>query len=50
MEPEKTYSLKKYLLVSFAVALALTCATYFLSLTLGRFQSILLPDSGASWY
>ena len=50
MEPEKTYSLKKSLLVSFAVALALTCATYFLSLTLGRFQSILLPDSGASWY
>ena len=50
MEPEKTYSLKKSLLVSFAVALALTCATYFLSFTLGRFQSILLPDSGASWY
>jgi len=50
MEHEETYSLKKSLLVSFAVALALTCATYFLSLTLGRFQSILLPDAGASWY
>ena len=50
MEPEKTYSLKKSLLVSFAVAFALICATYFLSLTLSRFQSILLPDSGASWY
>lgn len=50
MEQEKTYSLKKSLLVSLAAALLLTILTYLLSHTLGRFQSTLLPDAGAAWY
>lgn len=50
MDSGKTYSLKKALTYSFAIAFAFTLLTYFLSMTLGRFQASLLPDQGAAWY
>lgn len=50
MDSTKTYSLKKTLVISLLVSFGFIAATYFLSLTLGRFQSILLPDMGADWY
>lgn len=50
METTKTYSLKKALALSIAVSFAFVVLSYFLSLTLGRFQSTLLPDTGADWY
>ncbi len=50
MNGTKTYSLKKSLFISLIVSLVFVILTYFLSLTLGRFQSILLPDTGAAWY
>jgi len=50
MATEKSYSLKKAIAYALIVSLGFTLLTYFLSLTLGRFQSTLLPDAGASWY
>jgi hypothetical protein len=50
MDTAKTYSLKKSLIISLVVSLVFVVLTYVLSLTLGRFQSTLLPDTGASWY
>ena len=50
MKKSKTYGLKKTLLISLAVSIVIIVATYFLSKTLGRFQSTLLPDTGAAWY
>lgn len=50
MDNSKTYDLKKALIIAFFVSLGFVGITYLLSLTLGRFQSILLPDTGAAWY
>lgn len=50
METTKTYSLKKSLIVSLIVSFGFILATYLLSLTLGRFHAVLLPDTGAAWY
>ena len=50
MSSEKTYSLKKTAWISVAVSLVLCLAIYLVSLTLTRFTSTLLPDTGASWY
>jgi hypothetical protein len=50
MNNEKTYHLKNVMLVSFAIIAAFIIGIYLVSLTLGRFQSILLPDTGAGWY
>ncbi len=50
MDTTKTYSLKKALTLSVFVSFAFVVLSYFLSLTLGRFQSTLLPDAGADWY
>ncbi|MEX1308479.1 MAG: hypothetical protein AB1Z19_08125 [Eubacteriales bacterium] len=44
------YSLKKIVWISIAVSALLCAAIYLVSLTLGRFTSTLLPDTGASWY
>lgn len=50
MNATKTYSLKKALIFSIGVSFAFVVLTYFLSLTLGRFQMTLQPDTGANWY
>ncbi len=50
MNQARTYNLKKTLIVAFLVSAGVVIITYFLSKTLGRFQSILLPDTGAAWY
>ena len=50
MDNSKTYGLKKSLIISLIVSLSFVVITYFLSLTLSRFQSTLLPDTGAAWY
>jgi len=50
MPSEKTYSLKKTAWISVAVSLILCLAIYLVSLTLTRFTSTLLPDTGAAWY
>ena len=50
MTNEKFYDIRKVVWISILIALALTAAVYLVSLNLGRFQSILLPDQGASWY
>jgi len=50
MDTVKTYSLKKALAISLIISLVFVAATYFMSQTLGRFQSTLLPDTGAAWY
>ncbi|MEX1376290.1 MAG: hypothetical protein AB1Z23_02340 [Eubacteriales bacterium] len=50
MDNTKTYNLKKTVIISIAVALFLTLLVYLSSLSLSRFQSILLEDKGASWY
>ena len=46
----KTYSVKKALTLSVIVSVVFTVASYLLSLTLGKFQATLLPDTGADWY
>ena len=46
----KTYSFKKTIGISFAIMVAFVIGIYLVSLTLGRFQAILLPDTGAGWY
>ena len=46
----KAYSLKKTVWTAVAVSSLLCAAIYVVSLTLGRFTSTLLPDTGASWY
>ena len=50
MKKSKTYDLKKTLLIALAASIAMVVVTFFLSKTLGRFQSTLLPDTGAAWY
>lgn len=50
MDTTRTYSLKKALILSVGVSFAFIVLTYLFSLTLGRFQSTLLPDTGADWY
>ena len=50
MENQKTYSLQKALRYAVIVSLGFVLLTWLLSLTLERFQSILLPDAGAAWY
>jgi hypothetical protein len=50
MEKSKTYSLKNVLIAALAVSLGFVGISYLVSLTLGRFQAILLPDTGATWY
>ena len=46
----KTYDLKKVVYTSVGVSIVLVVMIYLASLTLGRFQSILLEDKGAAWY
>jgi len=46
----KTYNLKKTIYISLAAMLAFVVGIYIVSLTLGRFQEVLLPDTGAGWY
>ncbi len=46
----KTYDLKKVFSISLVTAFGFVILTYFLSLNLGRFQTTLLPDTGAAWY
>ena len=50
MQEQKTYSLKKALIIALIVSLGFVAANYLVSLTLGRFQQALLPDTGAAWY
>ncbi len=50
MGTSKTYDLKKALALSLTVSLGFTLVTYLVSLTLGRFRDVLLPDTGAAWY
>lgn len=45
-----SYPLKRTLIFSLLSSVLFVAAIYGVSLTLGRFQSILLPDSGADWY
>jgi hypothetical protein len=46
----KTYDLKKALITSFSMMVVFVVGIYLVSLTLGRFQATLLPDTGAAWY
>jgi len=50
MLTQKKYPLKKTFWIAIAVSAVLCGVIYLVSLTLGRFTSTLLPDSGASWY
>ena len=50
MEDTKTYDLKKVFIISIIFSVLVVIAIYFVSLTLGRFQETLLPDTGAAWY
>lgn len=50
MKENKTYDLKKVFKYSIVVSFILTLLIYLSSLTLGRFQELLLEDKGASWY
>lgn len=50
MKEMKTYDLKKVFKYSIIVSIILTLLIYLSSLTLGRFQEVLLEDKGASWY
>lgn len=46
----KAYPLKKAVIVSLISSILAVAAIYGVSLTLGRFHAILLPDTGADWY
>ncbi len=50
MDTAKTYSLKKSIIIALIVSVLFVVITYLISLTLGRFQAGLLPDTGAGWY
>ncbi len=45
-----TYSSKRTLTVSFIISVVFVACIIGAAQTLGRFQSILLPDAGAAWY
>jgi len=46
----KTYDLKKVVNYSVLISVLLTLLIYLTSLTLTKFQDVLLEDQGASWY
>jgi hypothetical protein len=50
MDNQKTYSLRKSIVIGLVVSGLFVVATYLVSLSLGRFQATLLPDTGAAWY
>ncbi len=50
MTKQETYAIRTVVRISVLVAIALTAVIYAASLTLGRFQAVLLPDAGAAWY
>ncbi len=47
---DKKYDLRKTVYISIAASLAFVVLIYLASLTLSRFTSTLLPDTGAAWY
>ncbi len=50
MDNKKTYDVKKVGYYSLGISIILVIVIYLTSLTLGRFQDILLEDKGAAWY
>jgi len=50
MDNKKTYDLKKSVIISFLFIILFVICIYLVSLTLGRFTSTLLSDTGAAWY
>ncbi len=50
MKNKKTYNASKAMYISLIVSLGLVGCIYLASLTLGRFQSTLLEDTGFAWY
>jgi hypothetical protein len=47
---KKNYDLNKAVKISILCSVLFVAAIYLVSLSLGRFQDILLPDTGAAWY
>lgn len=50
MENKKTYNVRKVGYIAIGIALFLVGLIYLASLTLGRFQTTLLEDTGFAWY
>ena len=50
MQNTRTYSLRKTLTAVALASLGFVALSYAVSLTLGRFHAVLLPDTGAAWY